>query len=195
MLAIKQKVPGLCRGLSSNFWLLRSTNHVKIAEECMMCTEKHIFVKKIFTNLLSTVLLLRAPTEKTVHGTETPGLFNSKKFGAECSVKKVMLRVFWDMNGLIIWFPFKKNSCKVFPVANFLKIFYLIYWMTLVITTDRSIENGIFFHIFGGCFRHVTYYVNFSLKLLYGNQNNIALQYAENLNIKFQMTLISSERR
>ena len=44
---------GLNRGLSSNFWWLRSANHLKFTEECVMCMEKHVFVKKIFTNELN----------------------------------------------------------------------------------------------------------------------------------------------
>ena len=36
---IKQNAPGLNRGLSSNFWWLRSANHVKFTEECMMCSK------------------------------------------------------------------------------------------------------------------------------------------------------------
>ena len=34
------------RALSSNFWWLRSTNHVKFTEECVMNTEKHVLVKR-----------------------------------------------------------------------------------------------------------------------------------------------------
>ena len=37
--------PGLNRGLS-NFWWLRSANYVKFTEDCVMCTKKHISVKK-----------------------------------------------------------------------------------------------------------------------------------------------------
>ena len=46
-----QSVPGLNRGLSSDFRWLRSANHVKLTKECMMCTEKYILVnKKMSTN-------------------------------------------------------------------------------------------------------------------------------------------------
>ena len=36
-----------------------------------MCTEKHILVRKMFTNSLNIGLLLQACIEKTVHGVET----------------------------------------------------------------------------------------------------------------------------
>ena len=39
-------VPGLNRGLSSDFWQLKSTNHEKFAEECVVCMQKHVLVKK-----------------------------------------------------------------------------------------------------------------------------------------------------
>ncbi len=42
--------PGLNRGLSSNYWWLRIANHMKFTEEWIICTEKHVLVKKIFTN-------------------------------------------------------------------------------------------------------------------------------------------------
>ena len=46
--------PGFNRGLSSNLWWLRNTNHVRFIEECVMCMGKLIFVKKMFTNGLKT---------------------------------------------------------------------------------------------------------------------------------------------
>ena len=47
---IKQSSTGLNRGLSSNYWWLRSVNHVKFTEECILCIEKHVLIKKIFKN-------------------------------------------------------------------------------------------------------------------------------------------------
>ena len=38
--------PGLNRSLSSHFCWLSSANHEKFAEECVMCMEKHVLVKK-----------------------------------------------------------------------------------------------------------------------------------------------------
>ena len=38
--------PGLNRGLLSNFYWLRSVNHVKFIKECVMRTKKHVSVKK-----------------------------------------------------------------------------------------------------------------------------------------------------
>ena len=47
-----QNAPDLNRGLSSNFWWLRSANHVKFTEERVLCTENHVLAKKNFTNWL-----------------------------------------------------------------------------------------------------------------------------------------------
>ena len=69
----------LNRGLSSNFWELRSANHVKFTEEFVMYTEKHILVKKMFTNELNMGLLLWARVKKIVHGVETHWLSRKRK--------------------------------------------------------------------------------------------------------------------
>ena len=45
-MVVNQSVSGLNRGLSSNFSWLRNANHVKFMQECVMCMEKHILVKK-----------------------------------------------------------------------------------------------------------------------------------------------------
>ena len=47
---IQNNTPGMNRGLLSNFCYLSKMNHVKFTKECVMCTEKHILVKKMFTN-------------------------------------------------------------------------------------------------------------------------------------------------
>ena len=44
---------GKNRGMSTNFCWLRSANHVKFPEECLMCTEKHVLGEKMFTNRLN----------------------------------------------------------------------------------------------------------------------------------------------
>ena len=43
---MKQSAPGMDKGQSSKFWLLRSTNLVKFIEDWVMCTEKHILILK-----------------------------------------------------------------------------------------------------------------------------------------------------
>ena len=40
------------RGLSSMFWWLKSTNHMKFTEVCVICMEKHV-IEKMFTNGLN----------------------------------------------------------------------------------------------------------------------------------------------
>ena len=52
-----QSVPGLNRALPLNFWWQRSANHVKFAEEYVMCIEKH-FSPKVFIKGLNMALLL-----------------------------------------------------------------------------------------------------------------------------------------
>ena len=47
-MAANQNAQSLNRGLSSNFWWLRSANHVKCTEEGVMCTEKNILVKNVY---------------------------------------------------------------------------------------------------------------------------------------------------
>ena len=53
-MAANQSVPGLNRGLTSNFWWLRIVNRVRFTEECDVheeaCLSKKKFRKKLFTN-------------------------------------------------------------------------------------------------------------------------------------------------
>ena len=59
-MAANQSALSLNRGLSSTLWLLRSANHAKFIEECGMCIEKHVLVRKMFTNQLNMSLPLQA---------------------------------------------------------------------------------------------------------------------------------------
>ena len=45
-----QSDPSLNRGASLNFWWLKNSKYMKFTEDCVMCTEKHVLVKKMFTN-------------------------------------------------------------------------------------------------------------------------------------------------
>ena len=49
MLIVNREFSSLNRGLSSNFCRLRSENHVKFTEECVMCMEKSEFVTMSLT--------------------------------------------------------------------------------------------------------------------------------------------------
>ena len=69
-----KSAPSLNRGLSLNLWWQKSTNYVKFPEECMMCTEKHILVKKIFTKELNMALLGQVQVKKTAHELEINSL-------------------------------------------------------------------------------------------------------------------------
>ena len=55
---MKQNSPGLNRSLSLNFCWLRSANHMKFKEECVMCMKKHVSIKTLFTNELKIALQL-----------------------------------------------------------------------------------------------------------------------------------------
>ena len=64
-------VPGSNKGLSSSFWWLGGTNHMKFTEECVIRTEKRVLVKKMFTNWLHIGFPLQVLVENIVHGAET----------------------------------------------------------------------------------------------------------------------------
>ena len=46
--AVNQSAPGLNRGLSSNLWCLRSTNHVKFLQKNVMYTQEPVLVKNVY---------------------------------------------------------------------------------------------------------------------------------------------------
>ena len=48
-----------------------------IYRKCVMCTEKHVLVKKLFTNEM--VLPIQVRVKKTVHGVKIPGLSDKEK--------------------------------------------------------------------------------------------------------------------
>ena len=54
-MAANQSDSSLKRSVSSNFWELKSANHVKFPEKCVMSMEKNVSVKKkkLFTNGLN----------------------------------------------------------------------------------------------------------------------------------------------
>ena len=89
---IKQRSPGLNRGLSSDFCWLRTVNHVKFTER-VVCKEKHILVKNrcITTNLSWKDSLWRGNNDSAV----------KKKFWAQRSVEKAIGIDFWDTKGSI----------------------------------------------------------------------------------------------
>ena len=49
-------------------WWLKSTNHVKLIEECVMCTDKHVLAKKLFIKELNMNLPQESKVEKRVYG-------------------------------------------------------------------------------------------------------------------------------
>ena len=67
-----------------------------------MCSEKHILVKKMFTNELNIVFFYDVPELKR-QSIEWKHIDSpvKNKFWVQQSVKKVMLTVFWNMKGPI----------------------------------------------------------------------------------------------
>ena len=111
--------PCLNRGLSSNPWWLTSTNHVQLTEECMMCTEKHVLVKKIFTNELNIVLPLWAWVKKTVYGAEIHWLLRKGKvLGTLASKEGHADSFFWNMKGPITIDFLEINNCWGCTINN-----------------------------------------------------------------------------
>ena len=83
-----QSAYGLNRGLLWNVWWLRSANSMKFTEECVMCTEKYVLFKKMFTNGLHVDLPLQAWIKKTVHGGKACWLSSKEKvLGAAVSIE------------------------------------------------------------------------------------------------------------
>ena len=110
-----QIATGLNRSLSSNFGWLRSANHVKCTEECVMCTGKHVLVKKIFTNEQNMDLPLLLWVKKTVHVDEIHWLSGKEKVLGAVSNKEgdadSLLGHKWTHH---YWFPWKRCNCKQF---------------------------------------------------------------------------------
>ena len=59
-MVVNQSTRGLNRGLSPNVWRLKNVNYVKFTAECVIFAEKHVLVKKMFTNGPNVDLPLRA---------------------------------------------------------------------------------------------------------------------------------------
>ena len=76
----------------------------------MMRTEKHVFVKKMFTNRLNLGSPTWARVGKTIHGVETHWVFGKKKFRAQQSGKKIILTSFCTMKRPIAIDFFEKGA-------------------------------------------------------------------------------------
>ena len=80
-------------------FLLRNSNNEKFTEECVICTEKHVLVKKNVYKWLNISLPLGALVKKTVYKIETYWLSSKEKILGIVVIKKVMLIVNWDVKG------------------------------------------------------------------------------------------------
>ena len=112
----------LKRNLSSNLYGLKSANHMKFSEECVMCIEKHVSIKKIFTNELNMNLPLQAWITKTVYGVETQWLSCKQKvLGTAVSKESDTDNLLKHERTHHYWFLWKKVQLEtMLPTANFL---------------------------------------------------------------------------
>ena len=89
------------RGLLSIFWWLRRGNHVQFIEECTMCTEKKVLVKKCLQMYQTWVCHYKPESKRHRKNSDFSA---KKKFRAQLPVKKIMLTVFWDMKRFGVFF-------------------------------------------------------------------------------------------
>ena len=106
---IKQCVPGLNRGLCLSFWWLRSANHMKFTEECVICIEKLVLVKRIFINWLTMGLHHKPELKRQSMEWKHTDFPVKKMFWVQQLVRKT---AFYEKKEPITWFPWKR--CQQF---------------------------------------------------------------------------------
>ena len=114
----------LNRSVQSKFWRLTTANRVKRTKKWVIHKKYYVLVKNISTNWQSMDFQLWALGERKGHGMEIHKL----KVPRTALVKKVMLKVFWNMKKPIDYDGTTVNSACSFQR---LKKIHLIYWMTL----------------------------------------------------------------
>ena len=98
------------------FWGIRCANHMKFIEKCVMCSEKHVLVKKMFTNKLNISLPLWAWVENSVFGVKTHLLSSKEKFlGAAVRKKGHFDSLIGHERNQHNWFPWKSCNCRQLP--------------------------------------------------------------------------------
>ena len=119
---VKQSTPGLNRSLSSNFWWLKRANHVTFTEECVMCLEKNVFVKKCLQMGFAVV----SRTRKASNGKYW--LSSKEKLITQRSEKKAMLTVFWNIKGPItVDFLEKRATFNSTPYYQILRQYFTLF--------------------------------------------------------------------
>ena len=102
----------------SNFWRLRSSNHVKFILECVMFWKKYVLVEEMFTDRLNMSLRLRTRAEDTVHGVKTHWLL-SKAVSNEDYAENERTHQYWaaqkkenaaNYSGKTSWEPLGKEE-------------------------------------------------------------------------------------
>ena len=117
----------------------------KFIEECVMCIEKDVLEKKVFSNRLNIGFLLQTLVEKPIHGIQTDSPVK-KKFWVQQLVK-VMLTVFWNIKGPITTDFFKickSGESHTIPQPNFILWVYS-YWISACIVVFFRMANFILF--------------------------------------------------
>ena len=96
--------PGSNRSLTTNYWYLKSVNHVKLTEECVMYIEKHILVNRNVYKWAKHVFFFPhklTSKRQSMNWKPNTDFSVKKKFWMKGLVKKVMLTVFYDIKGSI----------------------------------------------------------------------------------------------
>ena len=122
-----QSNSSLNRGLSSNFWQLKSANHMKFKEECGVGTEKHVLVKEFFFKWVKrsfATTSLSQKKKKTVHDSPVnkkfPGAVVSKRGDAYRDIKGPIAIDFLETGALLnsasYWKLLRQNSSYLLTI-------------------------------------------------------------------------------
>ena len=95
---------------------------MKFTEEYVMCMEKHVLAKKMFSNWLNIFFSLQAQVEKIVHGVKIYWL--SSKENTALSKEGHADSLLGHERTYHYWFPIADSSGKI----------SLMYWITFIAT-------------------------------------------------------------
>ena len=114
-----KRVPGLNRSLSSNFWLMRSANHVKLTEGCVMWTEKDVLIQKYLQMGWTLVCHYEPEFKRQLKKSKKYWIYVKEKYQTQRPGKKFMLTVIWHIKRPIT-IDFFKKRCNwiVLPITN-----------------------------------------------------------------------------
>ena len=130
--------------LSSNFWCLRSVNPVKFTEECVICTEKQVLVKKIVYKWAKHEFATTNPSWKESpwsRNTDSP--VKKKKVQDAVVSKEDHAASLLEYKTLLISLNNNNNNNnnnnkRVLPISNSFSKIHCIYWMSLVVFCNKK---------------------------------------------------------